>query len=87
MSAQIDEVSSAFPRGGRIMVIGDTQRDVSIREHAKNIWRIPTGVTEFKAVSAVLRKKCQEGAKPPCVRRAVRRQLKGNWPDLVTENR
>jgi hypothetical protein len=87
MSAQIDEVSSAFPGGGRIMVIGDTQRYVSIGQHAKNIWRIPTGMTEFKAVSAVLRKKCQEGAKPPCVRREVRRQLKKNRPDLVTENR
>jgi hypothetical protein len=25
-----------------------------------NVWRIPTGMTEFEAVSAVLRKKCQE---------------------------
>src|ERR1700722_5658526 len=58
MSAQIDEVSSAFPWGGRIMMIGDTERYVSIREHAKNIWRIPTGMTEFKAVTAALRKKC-----------------------------
>src|ERR1700679_352531 len=85
MSAQIDEVSSAFPGGGRIMVIGDTQRYVSIREHAKNIWRIPTGMTEFKAVSAVLRKKCQEGAKPPCVRRDVRWQLKKNRPETPPE--
>ena len=82
MTTQIDEVSGAFPGGWRIVVIGNTERYVSIREHAKNIWRIPTGVAEFKAVSAVLRKKCQEGAKPPWVRREVRRQLKKNWPDL-----
>jgi hypothetical protein len=32
VAAQIDEVSSALPWGGRIMVIGDTQRYVSIRQ-------------------------------------------------------
>ena len=69
------------------MVIGDTQRYVSIGQHAKNIWRIPTGMTEFKAVSAVLRKERQEGAKPPCVRREIRRQLKQNGPDLVAKDR
>src|ERR1700722_1773598 len=87
MTTQIDEVSSAFPGGGRIMVIGDKQNYVSIRENAKNIWRIPTGMTEFKAVSAVLRKKRQEGAKPANVLREIRRQLKQNRPDLVAENR
>ena len=86
MSAQIDEVSSAFPWRGRIMVIGNTERYVSVRQHAKNVWRIPTGMTEFKAVSAALRKKCQEGAEPACVRREVRRQLKENWSRLVAKD-
>ena len=87
MTPQIDEVSSAFPWGRSIVVIGDAQRDVSIREHTKNVWRIPTGMTEFKAVSAVLRKKPQEGAKSACVRREIRRQLKQNWPNLVAKDR
>ena len=82
MTTQIDEVRGAFPRGGGIVVIGNTERYVSIGQHAKNVWRIPAGMAEFKAVSAVLRKKCQEGAKPPGVRREVRRQLKKNRPDL-----
>jgi hypothetical protein len=87
MTTQIDEVRSAFPRGWRIVVIGNTERYVSIGQHAKNVWRIPAGMTEFKAVSAVLRKERQEGAKPACVRREIRRQLKKNRPDLVAKDR
>ena len=87
MPTQIDEVSSALPWSWRIVVIGNTERYISICQHAKNVWRVPTGMTEFKAVSAVLRKKCQEGAEPARVRREVRRQLKENWPDLVDKNR
>jgi hypothetical protein len=44
-------------------------------------------MTEFEAVSAVLRKQCQEAAKPACVRRKVRRQLKKNRRHLVIEKR
>jgi hypothetical protein len=39
MTTQIDEVRSAFPRGWRIVVIGNTERYVSIGQHAKNVWR------------------------------------------------
>jgi hypothetical protein len=76
MAAQIDIVSSALPRGRGIVVIRDAERDISIRQHAKNVWRIPTGMTELKAVSAVLRKQRQEGAEPTLIRRECRRQLK-----------
>ena len=87
MAAQIDEVRSAFPWRWRIMVIRNTKRYISIGQDSKNVWRVPTGMTEFKAVSAVLRKQCQKGAKPASIRREVWRELKKNWPDLVTENR
>jgi len=68
------------------VMIGNTDGYVSIRPHAKNFWRIPTGMAEFKAVSTVLMKKCQEGAEPARVRREVRQQLKENRPDLVAKN-
>ena len=87
MSAQIDEVSSAFPWRGRVVVIGNTERYVSIRQRAKNSRRIPTGMTELKAVLAALRKKCQEGSEPACVRYEVRRQLKEDWSRLVAKDR
>ena len=87
MAPQVDEVSSEFPWSGRIMVVGDAERYVSIRQHAKDLWRIPTGMTEFKAVPTTLRKKGQEGTEPARIRREIRRQLKENWPDLVAKNR
>jgi hypothetical protein len=76
MTAQIDILSSAFPRGRGIVVIRDAERDISIRQHAKNVWRIPTGMAKFEAVRAAFRNECQEGAEPTLIRREVRRQLK-----------
>ena len=55
------------------MVVGDAERYVSIRQHAKNLWRIPSGRTEFKAVPATLWKKGHEGVAPR-IRREIRRQ-------------
>ena len=52
MATQIDEVSGAFPWRWRIMVVGNAERYVSIGQNSKNVCRVPTGMTEFKAVSA-----------------------------------
>ena len=87
MASKIDEVSGAFPWRWRIMVVGNAERYVSIGQDSQNIWRIPTGMTEFKAVSAPLRKECQESTEPARVCCEVRRELKQNWTDLVTKNR
>ena len=57
----------------RNMVVGDAERYVSIRQQAKNLWRMPSGRTESKAVPATLWKKGHEGAAPR-IRREIRRQ-------------
>ena len=80
MATQINEVSGAFPWGWRIVVIANTERDVSVAQHAKNVWRVPTRMAEFKAVAAPIRKKCQERAEPARVRLEIWRQLKQDRP-------
>ena len=82
MATQIDEVGGAFPWRWRIMVVGNAERDVSIGQNSKNVCRVPTGMTEFKAVSAPLRKEFQESTEPACVGREIRRQLNRIGPTL-----
>ena len=87
MATQINEVSGAFPWGWRIVVIANTERDVSIAQHAKNVWRVPTRMAKFKAVAAPIRKKCQERAEPARVRLEIWRQLKQDRPGFIPKDR
>lgn len=53
MSSQVDKVRRAFPWRRRVMVAGDAERYVALREQAHDRWAIPTGVTEFNAATSL----------------------------------
>jgi hypothetical protein len=86
-ATQINEVSGAFPWGWRIVVIANTERDVSVAQHAKNVRRVPARMAEFKAVAAPFRKKCQERAEPARVCLEIWRQLKQDRPGFIPKDR
>ena len=88
MPTQINEVSSALPWSWRIVVIGNTERYISIGQHAsKNVVARTNWDDGIQSCIGGAQEEVQEGAEPARVRREVRRQLKENWPDLVAKNR
>jgi hypothetical protein len=65
---RIDEVGGAFPWRWRIVVVGNAERYVPIGQILESVWRKPTRMSEFKAVSPPLWKERQESTQPTCVR-------------------
>ena len=87
MPPDIDKIGGPFPRGRRIVMVRDAERDVLFGEQPQDAWGVPAGMPEFKTVPALFRKQLEEGSKPVGVGFKVWRQLKQDWSGLVAEQR
>jgi hypothetical protein len=61
------------------------ERDIPLREHPENARRIPAGIAKFEAVPALARQHIEKTREPVPVRPEVRRELKKDRADLVSE--
>src|ERR1700712_125213 len=61
MTSDIDKVRRPFPGCRRVMMVGDAQRDVLLREKAHDGRRIPAGMAKLETVASFGRKHPKEG--------------------------
>src|SRR5689334_611778 len=80
MPTDVDEVRGTFPWRRRVVMIGETKRDVMPGQQFHDGGLVPARMTKFEAVAALPRKQLDEGRKPLGICFEVWRQLKQNRP-------
>ena len=82
MAADVNEIRRALPWRRRISVVGDTKRDVRVRQQAEGARRVPAGMPEFERISPRRTQHLEEGRKAVVVHFELWRQLKQHRPGL-----
>lgn len=87
MSTNVDKIGCALPWRRRVMVVGNTKRDVFVRQKAQDRWRMPTRMPKLETITPLRRQHPEKGRQAIRIGLKVWGQLKKHRANFVAKQR